>query len=111
MELRESLKIKLNFLQYIGLTNSLNIFKSTILNITMIEKLSYPIRPSVINLFFKNTKGCSDFYNILNKNNDSPTSKSKWESVYNIEDETWKEIYQSPFNLPVSSFYHGSSIE
>ena len=51
----------------------------------------------------KNKKGCSDFYNILNKNNDAPTSKSKWERTYNIEKETWKEIYQVPFNIPIRS--------
>ena len=102
MELQQNLKIKINFLQCLRLTASLSTLKSTIPNIN-IRKLTYLIRPSIITLFYKNTKGCGDFYNILNKNNDVPTSKSKWENVYNIEDETWKEIYQSPFNLPVSS--------
>ncbi|XP_053387493.1 uncharacterized protein LOC128551109 [Mercenaria mercenaria] len=102
-ELEEKLNIKLNFLQYIGFKASLTSYKSKIPKITGVTKLTYPIRPPIINLFFKSTKGCSDFYNILNKNNDVPTSKGKWDNTYNIENETWKEIYQSPFNLPVSS--------
>ena len=45
----------------------------------------------------------SQFYNILNKNNDKPTSKSKWENIYDIEEDTWKDIYSSPFKLNVGT--------
>ena len=76
MELQENLKIKINFLQYLGLTASLHTFKSTIPNTNIIKIITYPIRSSIITLFYKNAKGCCDFYNILNKNNDVPTSKS-----------------------------------
>ena len=57
------------------------------------------VRPTVISLFYKNDKGFSDFYNILNKNNDVPTSRSKWDITYNIKDETWKEIYKFPSTI------------
>ena len=103
IELQEKLKIKLNFLQHLGLTASINMFKLSIPNLTVGKKLSYPIRTSIISLFFKSSKGCRDFYNVLNKNSDTPTSKSKWENIYNIENETWEEIYSSPFKLPVST--------
>ena len=93
----------MNFLQYIGLTKSLNSYKLTVLKSTGIKKITYPVRPTVISLFFKNNKGCSDFYNILNKNNDVPTSKSKLDSTYNIEDETWNEIYKFPFDIQIST--------
>ena len=68
------LQIKINVLQYLGLTASLNTFKSAIPNIN-IRKLTYPIRPSVKNIFIITPIGCGDFYNIQNKNNDVPTSK------------------------------------
>ena len=40
---------------------------------------------------------------ILNKNKDKPTSQQKWETIYDIEKETWKNIYAAPFQLFVST--------
>ena len=42
-------------------------------------------------------KGVKDFYDSLNRNDDKPSSQHKWENAYNIEQETWKDIYSSPF--------------
>ena len=60
---------------------------------------------NILNIFLliKSKKGGKDFYNILNNNNDKPTSQPKWENTYNIEQETWKDIYVSPFNLPIGT--------
>ena len=50
MELQENLKIKLNFLQYLGLTASLHTFKSIIPNINGIKKTNLPHK--TINNYF-----------------------------------------------------------
>ena len=54
-------------------------------------------------LLIKSKKGGKDFYKILNNNIDKPTSQPKWENTYNIEQETCKVIYVSPFTLPKST--------
>ena len=40
---------------------------------------------------------------ILKKNEDKPTSQQKWETIYNIEKETWKNIYDAPFQSFIST--------
>ena len=62
-----------------------------------------PFIPINIFLLIKSKKGGKDFYNVLNNNNDKPSSQPKWENTYNIEQETWKDIYASPFNLPIGT--------
>ncbi len=62
-----------------------------------------PILPSNIAPFLRNTKGCKDLYKILNQNNATPTSKLKWEEIYNIEEENWKNIFLAPFNTTPST--------
>ena len=39
----------------------------------------------------------------MNKNIHQPTSKSKWEQEYQVEDGCWKEIYEAPFKKQYSS--------
>ena len=102
-ELQDIYQIKTNFLTYNGLVASINSLKSTIQNSVNLKKLIYPFMPNYCWLFFKSNRGCSDFYNLLNKNNAVPTSKAKWELLYNIEDATWKDIYSLPFKLGVGS--------
>ena len=51
----------------------------------------------------KSRKGGKEFYMILNKNEDKPTSQQKWGTIYNIEKETWKNIYDAPFQLCIST--------
>ena len=53
--------------------------------------------PTNISVFLRSTKGSKDLYNILNQNNYTPTSKEKWQEIYDIEEETWKDIYSAPF--------------
>ena len=66
-------------------------------------KLQNPILPNSISIYFKSIKGCKDFYNILNNNIEKPTSKAKWEQIYDIPNETWKDIFLSPFKYKYSS--------
>ena len=56
-----------------------------------------PLLPANIHLLIKSKKGGKDFYTILNPNLD------KWNNVYNIEGETWKAIYSSPFKLSLGT--------
>ena len=94
---------KTNFIQFQGITNAIKDYarKHNILHFT--KKLKMPFIP--LNIFFliKSKKGGKDFYIILNRNNDKPTSQLKWENIYNIEQETWKVIYSSPFSLSIGT--------
>ena len=67
------------------------------------QKLHYPIIPASLVSFMKSRKGGKEFYMILNKNEDKPTSQQKWETIYYIEKETWKNIYDAPFQLFIST--------
>ena len=42
-------------------------------------------------------------YNVLNLNSISPTSNIKWNLKYNFNEETWKNIYTSTFQKPIST--------
>ena len=66
-------------------------------------KVQNPILPYSISIYFKSIKGCKDFYNILNYNEEKPTSKTKWDQIYNISNETWEDIYLAPFKYTFSS--------
>ena len=91
--------IKTNFLTYHSMVTAINKYKNKIVdNVleknTILPGISYNIKPLISNI-----KGCKIMYNILNKNTESPTSQAKWKELYNIEDETWEDIYSAPFNI------------
>ena len=94
---------KTNFIQFQGIIHAIKDYarKHGIINFT--KNLKMPFIPINIFLLIKSKKGGKDFYSILNNNNDKPTSQPKWENTYNIEQETWKDIYVSPFNLPIGT--------
>lgn len=79
----------------------LHLRRNNVENIT--KKLEYPIIPNNIALFTNSKKGGKDLYTILNRNDDKPTSQIKWENIYDIEEETWKTIYFSPFKLSIGT--------
>ena len=95
--------IKTNFLQFNGITQAIKKFAKNSNIIMKNIKSHYPILPSNISIYYKSTKGCKDFYNVLNNNEETPTSKIKWEKSYNISNETWKDIFLSPFKSKYSS--------
>ena len=70
---------------------------------TIRTKLSNPMLPTNISVFLRSAKGSKDLYNILNQNNYTPTSKEKWQEIYDIEEETWKDIYSAPFKQTCST--------
>ena len=57
---------------------------------------NYPVNVTHIT---KSRKGDKYVYSILNRNEDKPTLQAKWETIYKIEEDTWKTIYYSPFQL------------
>ena len=56
-----------------------------------------------LNIYLKSKKGCKDFYNLLNKNQEIPSAVLKWEQIYDVSEETWKDIFKSPFKYKYSS--------
>ena len=71
--------------------------------ISFSKKLHISLLPANIHLLIKPKKEGNDFYTILNQNLYKPTSQHKWNKVYNIEEETWKAIYSSPFKLSLGT--------
>ena len=69
----------------------------------MDKKLQYPLLPATVIPFLCSNKGCKDFYETLNRNNEKPTSQNKWINIYDIEENTWPEIYSSQFHQKLSS--------
>ena len=67
------------------------------------SKYSYPTIPFNVLKIIKHKKGCKELYNVLNKNAFQPTSKIKWEQLYQIEQDTWNNIYNAPFKTQNSS--------
>lgn len=63
------------------------------------KQLLCPIIPANITCITKSRKGGKGFCTILNRNEEKPTSQAKWENIYSIEEETWKTIYYSPFQI------------
>ena len=97
--------IKTNFLQFNGIIQAINTFarnnEITLNNL----KLQNPSLPYTTNIYLKSIKGCKDFYNILNNNEEKTTSKIKWDQIYNFSNETWEDIYLhvAPFKYKFSS--------
>ena len=100
-EFLKTFNIKTNFLQYTGIIGAIKTLAKK-LQMNIHKKLPSPVQPQVVKILTKNSKGCGDFYNILNKNLEEPTFKSKWKEEYNIDDTLWCEIYQSSFKLKFS---------
>lgn len=67
------------------------------------SNLVYTLIPKNLEMFFKNTKGAKDFYNILSQNDSIPTGRKKWEETFDFNNETWKEIYNLPFRVTKST--------
>ena len=97
--LERTYNIKTNFIQFQGIKQAVKLYgkRYNIRNFT--KQLLCPIIPANIALITKSRKGGKDFYTILNRNEDKPTSQAKWENIYSIEEETWKTIYYSPFQI------------
>ena len=98
-ELCETYQTKTNFLQYNGLVAKLKEYAKHLKINDWKTKLPLPLQPTAIKTLTRRSRGCSDFYNILNMNKDKPTSISKWNNVYEIDETTWSLIYKTPFQI------------
>ena len=82
--------INTNFLQYQGVMECLRKFKKN-RKVNMKSNIFGPIIPKLISTILKQKKGSQNIYEILNKNNDEPTGKIKWNQIYNnIDENTWE---------------------
>ena len=95
--------INSNFIQYNGILRAIKTFLKNHDITEFYNKSSNPLIPFSILNIVEHKNGCKGIYNILNKNIHQPTSKSKWEQEYQVEDECWKEIYVAPFEKQYSS--------
>ena len=61
------------------------------------KNITGPIFPSIVQSSLKRKKGSQNIFKILNKNNDEPTGKNKWNRLYHI-DESHGNIYLWPLS-------------
>jgi hypothetical protein len=61
------------------------------------SNLQTPFVPSSLQNIFRSSKGSKDMYTILNKNSSVPTAQRKWNTVFDINSNEWKQIYILPF--------------
>jgi hypothetical protein len=52
------------------------------------------------------SKGSKDMYTILNKNSSVHTAQRKWNTVFNINSNEWKQIYILPFKVTACTKLH-----
>ena len=93
----EETGVQSNFIQFTGVIACITKFMKEIR--VKIEKKQGPIFPSLIEVIQKQKKGSQNIYLILNKNDDIPTGKIKWNQIYEIPDHSWGYIYKSPYQL------------
>jgi hypothetical protein len=99
------LNIKTNFIEYAGLKKSSVVYSSK----PHRNKFHIgPIIPKSLKLFYKNSKGCKDMYNILLYNKtEKITSVKKWrENRYTFSDTNWSKIFELPFKTTQESKFH-----
>ena len=97
-EINDIFGISLNFLQYLGIINSVKGFLART-NIKLHKKIESPFIPSHIHTFIKETSGTQTMYNILNANDEQPTGKNSWNEKFHFTDEDWKKIHSYPFSI------------
>ena len=93
----EGIGVQSYFIQFTGVIACITKFMKE--NRVKIEKKPGPIFPSLIEVIQKQKKGSQNIYLILNKNDDIPTGKIKWNQIYEIPDQSWVYIYKSPYQL------------
>ena len=89
--------VQSNFIQFTGVIACITKFMKE--NRVKIEKKQGPIFCSLIEVIQKQKKGSHNIYLNLNKSDDIPTGKIKWNKIYEISDQSWGYIYKSPYQL------------
>lgn len=89
-------QIQTNFLEFYGI---INIVRNFIRN-SGIDLNNAPLTncyvPFDIKGIIKNKKGCTEIYNILNKNSIVPKSQLRWNTVFENVNINWNNIYNIP---------------
>ena len=92
--------INTNFLQYQGVIESIKKLMRKKGNTGNIDKNIFgPVIPKVVQLILKQKKGSQNIYKVLNKNDNEPTGKNKWNRLYHIDKKTWEYIFLAPFKI------------
>ena len=63
------------------------------------KNIQSPTRPFHIATIIESKKESKDFYTLLNQNDRIPTAKIKLQQLYNIDDSTRVDFFNSPFNI------------
>ena len=98
--------ININFLEFNGMIHVVKNFIKKHTECKLLKSFSIrPIIPPLFELILKNTSGAKPFYNLINSNNDIPTSQASWESklLQKVEPTECQNIYILPFTLSKSS--------
>ena len=97
LEFKNMYNINTNFIEFNGIIQAITKFAKNTKNTVINKRLHNPLLPTYLKIYHKSNKGCKDFYYLFNHNKAKPTAISRWEQVYNISEETWKDIFVSPF--------------
>ena len=92
--------INLNFLRYQSIINAIKAYRN---KYTCSKKLEIPCQTINAHILTQNSKGANILYNILNKNNERPTSIMKWNEIYQIKEKDWYNIFENTFRYNLSS--------
>ena len=103
LELNNMYNINTNFIQLHGITRAIKQYAKSTKIILGSTKLQKPLLPIYLKIYLKSKKGCKDFYNMLNNNQEKPSAVVKWEQIYNVSEEIWRDIFMSPFKYKYSS--------
>jgi len=101
-DLENMFDIKTNYLELHGLLSAIKKYMRT-RQIHLSNKIQSPTLPFHIATIIKSKKGTNDLYTLLNQNDSVPTAQIKWQQLYDIDDSTWAEIFNSPFNITKST--------
>ena len=97
-----------NFLQYNGVISSLRQMLKLYPYGDKSSNSQTPFVPSSLQNIFRSPKGSKDMYRytILKKNSSVPTAQRKWNTVFDINSNEWKQIYILPFKVTASTKLH-----
>ena len=101
-------KIKINFLEFHGMVGAAKNFlkNNEIKDKNCSSNFNIrPIMPPLIDIILRNTTGAKPFYNLINSNDDFPTSQTSWEKKFlqKFDAAERQNIYSLPFILSQNS--------
>ena len=101
-QLKQKYTIEINFLQYHGLKASLKSI-TQVNKITVTTKLSTPVISYHTYIILQRRKGTKDMSNIMTENKENIAGQIRWNKIYNVEKEDWKNVYGMPFYVTKSA--------